>query len=212
MLVGLAWFDERPPPMEQVTLRVGGLPLMDRGTEWPSCVSCASPMLFRAQLPLAVSGLVGLDDDRVVLVFECHDDWRGEPCSEGVALIARGQVAPRSPPDGFLTHPVVIDPRGGIIVPFEDDTPGTHRTTLPGLDSLTGPLEGHRLLGLLGGAAPGSRDGSVVCDCGRCARTVVRLLGSDVPTDAGVWLGPTSVQACLRCNEANVHRMIVATA
>ncbi|MFW5925851.1 MAG: hypothetical protein ACOCV4_06770 [Myxococcota bacterium] len=198
--------------MEQVTLRVGGLPLMDRGTEWPSCGWCASPMLFRAQLPLAVSGLVGLDDERVVLVFECHDDWRGEPCSEGIALIARGPVAPRSPPEGYLTHPVVIDPRGGVIVPFEDDTPGTHRTTLPALDSLAGSMDGGRLLGLLGGPAPGSRDPSVLCDCGRCTRTVVRLLGSDLPREGGVWLGPTSVQACLHCNKGDVLRMLVATA
>lgn len=213
--MGIAWFDEQPPPMDEVTLRAGGLPLMGPTTSWPACRTCDAPMIFRAQLPLAISGLVRHDDDRVVLVFECHQ-WTGrEPCAQGAVVVSRGQVTPRRPPlqgasaaDGFS----VLAPRGGRLVPFDDGVPGTHRTTLPPLESLAGTPRHGRLLGLLGGTTPGSIDGSTLCGCGRPTRTVVRLLGSDEPVRPQVCLGPALVQLCLQCNVGRVHRIVLPCA
>lgn len=210
--VGIAWFDEQPPPMDEVTLRSGGLPLMGPATSWPSCTTCGVPMLFRAQLPLAISGLARHDDDRVVLVFECHAWANGQPCAQGKVVVARGEVAPRLPPslNGTSgTHEfAVLAPRGGKLVPFDDAIPGTHRTTLPPLESLEGTPRHGRLLGLLGGTTPGSIDGATLCGCGRPTRTVMRLLALDEPVRPRVCLGPALVQLCLRCDVGRVHRMV----
>lgn len=211
LIVGIAWFDERPPPMSEVTLRTGGLPLMGPATPWPTCGSCGLPMVFRAQLPLAVSGLVGFDDDRCVLVFECHQGSHGTPCTEGAVLVAGGDVVPREPPSSHLPigRPPVLAPRGGKLVPFDEGVPGTVATTLPPLETLArAPVHG-RLLGVLGGPTPGSVDPSCLCDCGRPMRTVVRLLAMDPPPAPHVHLGPTLVHACLRCNVGRTHRMVV---
>jgi hypothetical protein len=273
--VGIAWFDERPPPMEEVTLRTGGLPLMQADTPWPTCPLCARAMLFRAQLPLAVSGLVGFDDGRVVLVFECHDRLEGERCSEGAVVFAEGHLEPREPPtsDAYrvtVTHlgddpdrvhrlvdriglpwaqegdrpptapfdllwsappsiaeqtarevegaggtvevwpspPTVTAPVGGKLVPFDDDVPWAHRTTLPPLRALATTAAHGRLLGLLGGFSPGARDSTAPCGCGRRRRTVVRLVAVDPESPSGVVLGPTTVQACLRCGTGTTLRSL----
>ena len=79
--MGIAWFDDSPPPMEEPALRTGGLPLMPEGASWPDCPRCELPMLFRAQLPLAVTSLVAPNDQRMLLLFECHAvDEQGCTC------------------------------------------------------------------------------------------------------------------------------------
>jgi hypothetical protein len=267
--VGIAWFDELPPPMEEVALRIGGLPLMRRDTPWPECPLCAQPMLFRAQLPLAVSGLTRFDDERVVLVFECHSRSEGQSCSEGAVVVTGGPLEPIQPPTsrsyrvtvtdlgprpdqvrdlmGRITQPppgpepvpcelledappsiteeaarviedaggavevwpsppTVIAPLGGRLVPFDDDVPGTFRTTLPPLQKLAVDSHQGRLLGLLGGTSPGGRDGAQLCGCGGPTRTVVRLVCVEGVLPANVSLGPATVQVCLRCDVGKLLR------
>lgn len=200
--------------MEEATLRMGGLPLMGASPPWPGCPLCDRPMLFRVQLPLAVSGLVGFDDDRVVLLFECHAWRHGEECTQSEVLVARGGLSPRDPPRRATSDgPPVMPARGGVLVPFDDDLPGVPRTTLPPLESLAGGSDAGRLLGLLGGTTPGSRDPSTLCACGSPTRTVIRLLATDDPEQsAGVFLGPTMVQLCLQCDAGRAHRMTVPRA
>jgi hypothetical protein len=89
------------------TLRTGGLPLLGERDDWPSCPRCDLPMLFRAQLPLAATSLVAFDDDRMLLVFECHARSGGSMCDEGAVLIAGGDLVPRQAP-GTAAYDVIV--------------------------------------------------------------------------------------------------------
>lgn len=271
--MGIAWFDEAPPPMEEPALRTGGAPLLPEGEAWPTCPRCEMPMLFRAQLPLALTGLVGFDDDRLVSVFECHARLDAEPCEEGAVIVrSAAQLKPRMAPDtqGFtivlhelgsrpgpvlrtvasiadaeqtiddadlpavilwgappsianetvraiadqggraelLPHPPTQLARcvGGKLVPYDDDVPGTHRTTLPPLRELVGSQETGMMRGLFGGNFPGDTQGIAPCTCGRNRKTVVRLFAHRDRDPSGAHLGPASVQVCLRCGSGNLLR------
>ena len=57
--MGIAWFDVEGNPEPAVNgLRTGGQPALPADTPWPRCPISDLPMLFRAQLPLAATGLV----------------------------------------------------------------------------------------------------------------------------------------------------------
>lgn len=110
--MGIAWFDDVPPPMEEPALRTGGLPLMAEGDSWPDCPRCELPMLFRAQLPLAVTSLVAPDDPRLLLLFECHAvDEEGCTCdgSEVRIVDASRKLAPLEPPAACAFDVMLLD-------------------------------------------------------------------------------------------------------
>jgi hypothetical protein len=45
-------------------------------------------MLFRAQIPLALTSLVPAVDKRLLVIFECHAGYLGMPCNSGAIVIA----------------------------------------------------------------------------------------------------------------------------
>lgn len=287
--MGIAWFDDEPPPMEEPTLRIGGIPLLASDQTWPICSRCGLPMLFRAQVPMALTSLVSPFDDRLLLFFECHANFGRKPCDSGTLVFASGVVAPRTAPEchsfdvvlisygtdfkrvsevidslrgcsdeddsGRLTSlfprkaaasgdrsktPTVVlnnvpssigfqaihtlselgaivelfpsspttlpDIRGGKLVPFDDGTPGARRTSLPGISKIESDYGARLIRGLIGGTAPGYRDHSFTCSCGRRTRTAVRLL-----PDASVRtinLGPAIAQVCLHCSTGSLFRKV----
>jgi hypothetical protein len=93
--MGIAWFDDEAPLMEEQTLRVGGLPLLSAEQEWPVCTRCGITMLFRAQIPLVLTSLVPPSDKRLLLIFECHAGYLGSPCNSGAVCITGDDVAIR---------------------------------------------------------------------------------------------------------------------
>ncbi len=97
--MGIAWFDDEPPPMEEPTLRIGGIPLLTSDQTWPICSRCGLPMLFRAQVPMALTSLVSPFDDRLLLFFECHANLHRKPCDSGSLVVANGPVSPRTAPE-----------------------------------------------------------------------------------------------------------------
>jgi len=109
--MGIAWFDDDPPPMEVAALRTGGLPLLTDDEPWPSCPQCEVPMLFRAQVPLALTSLVACDDERLILLFECHHTTERGPCDVGSVVVTRGAVAPKPAPSA-TTFDVAITALG----------------------------------------------------------------------------------------------------
>jgi len=65
-------------------------------------------MLFRAQLPLAATGLVSPDDDRLVLIFESHgSDSLGATSTGGMVEVVRGSLSPRSAPP-VSAHDLIV--------------------------------------------------------------------------------------------------------
>ena len=112
--MGIAWFDESCPPPEGPCLRTGGLPLMAKGTPWPTCPRCELPMLFRAQVPLACTYLVSFDDPRLLLVFECHaPPGPGElPCTMGTILWSEGDDLEARPPPATDVFDVTLQSTG----------------------------------------------------------------------------------------------------
>lgn len=264
--------------MADRALRTGGLPLLPSGAAWPTCGRCGMPMLFRAQVPLAVTSLVGVDDPRLLAVFECYAEGEHGPCDGGAVLVVDQEdveiaeaPAPeahdvvlldlgRSPSrvwevienlvsdsresvDDLAPPPVTLVPAsplsiaeqvvsvveevggvavlrptpvtrlravwGGRLVPFEDGFPGTRRTTLPPLSNIMKAQGRPRVMrGLFGGMTPGYRDHPTPCTCGRPTRTAVRLLGQRKPDETGVRLGPATVQVCLPCSRATLHRVL----
>jgi hypothetical protein len=187
--------------MEQARLRTGGLPLMDPEVEWPSCPHCQGPMLFRAQLPLHVTCLVPWDDTRLVLVFECHDVQAGTGCDEGRVVVTSGSGLPRAPPATFSLggqppH-LVLQARGGMLVPLEDGCEGPAATS-PELD-VTGEEPSDRpVRGVLEPPPAGRID----CGCVRPRATTIQLF----PHTDGISLGWTTVRLCLRCHGSQLQR------
>ena len=96
--MGIAWFDDVAPPAEDRALRVGGLPMLPQDQPWPVCPRCDLPLLFRAQVPLALTSLVAFDDDRLLLLFECHAFRQDGPCDGSAVIISSGPTVPRPPP------------------------------------------------------------------------------------------------------------------
>jgi|GEM_PF-5680484 len=96
--MGIAWFDGGSVAMDAVELRSGGLPLLAENDVWPSCPRCDAPLLFRAQIPLAMTSLVGPLDERMMSLFECHAETEGTHCDGTLALLTSGERAPRQPP------------------------------------------------------------------------------------------------------------------
>lgn len=119
--MGIAWFDDGDLAVEDGNLRLGGLPWLGETQGWPRCVECGVPMLFRGQIPLALTSLVGPSDGRLLSIFECHAQlrWRspatglddGGSCLEGSVVVTRGSHVLRHPPapDRF---DVVLDALG----------------------------------------------------------------------------------------------------
>lgn len=105
--MGLAWFDEDTDPLAPSSLHTGGLPQLG-DHPWPECPRCGVPMLFRAQLPLGVTSLVGPDDDRLVLVFECHAQDRAGVCGAGEVIVTTTDATPATPP-AVRTFNVVVE-------------------------------------------------------------------------------------------------------
>jgi hypothetical protein len=97
--MGIAWLDDDPPPMAEPALRVGGVPLLSSEQTWPNCPRCGLPMLFRAQIPLALTSLVSPYDERLLLFFECHSNVRRTACNGGALVITKGVGSPREAPE-----------------------------------------------------------------------------------------------------------------
>jgi hypothetical protein len=108
--MGIAWFDDEPPPPTARELRTGGLPLLPPRLEWPACPRCSLPLLFRAQVPLVLTSLAPFDDERLVLVFECHAETDSGACSGGAALVVQGELEQRTPPPAPLCDVVIVSP------------------------------------------------------------------------------------------------------
>jgi hypothetical protein len=53
-------------------------------------------MLFRAQIPMALTSLVPAADKRLLLIFECHAGYLGTPCNSGTVVITGDETAPRT--------------------------------------------------------------------------------------------------------------------
>jgi hypothetical protein len=134
--MGLAWLDYGAPRMDEVALRTGGLPLMPAGAEWPECPACGLPLLFRAQVPLAMTSLVPFDDDRLLLLFECHAVHDDGACDGTHAVIVSGALRPREAPPP-TTCDVVLRDEGehplsvARILRAIDGNRGTGRMVLP---------------------------------------------------------------------------------
>lgn len=110
--MGIAWLDaDASPPMDAPVLRTGGLPLLGENQPWPECARCEVPMLFRAQIPLGITSLAAPDDDRLLLVFECHAETEHGPCDAGTILLSTGIRGPRAAPV-LRQFDVVIDDLG----------------------------------------------------------------------------------------------------
>ena len=109
--MGIAWFDGGSVAMESVELRSGGLPLLAETDLWPACPRCDAPLLFRAQIPLAMTSLVGPLDERTMSLFECHAETEGAHCDGTLALLASGDRAPRQPPTP-LAFDVLLEDAG----------------------------------------------------------------------------------------------------
>lgn len=109
--MGIAWFDDDDVSIDEAALRLGGLPLLASHQEWPRCIECQVPMLFRGQIPLALTSLVGPSDDRLLAIFECHVRVPGGSCLEGAVVVARAHSGLRQAPaaDRF---DVVLDTLG----------------------------------------------------------------------------------------------------
>lgn len=110
--MGLAWVDDGPADEGEPDLRFGGRPLLLEAMEWPCCPLTGAPMLFRGQVPLALTALASFDDDRLISMFECQGERSAGGCAQGcgVALVLDGSAAVlRDPPasagfDVLLTH------------------------------------------------------------------------------------------------------------
>lgn len=209
--MGLAWFDGDSVGTGAAELRSGGLPSLPDDAPWPACPSCHAPLLFRAQIPLAVTTVVGPYDERTLLLFECHAAPHGEPCDGALALVATGDRAPREPPssrtrdvhDGRVP-PTPLASHAGLLVAFEDGAPGSPPMTSPSRAAFVPDTSGHRMRGFLGGATAGSRDHSLLCECGEATRTVARLLGAP---EGEVDLSPSVAQLCLGCGRVYYRRV-----
>jgi hypothetical protein len=160
-------------------------------------------MLFRAQVPLTATFLAGADDDRLVLVFECHTS---ESCREGQATVVRGPaLATRPPPEG--SGPVVHGPpRGGELAPLAAIAPAIPFDPRAPADDVAAELadSGGELRAVLG-PSPRSPCGA----CGRNAHAAVRFVSREAyacDVEPAPLLGPTTVHICPRCDMAWVER------
>jgi len=68
-------------------------------------------MLFRGQVPLALTSLVGPSDDRWLSVFECHARAEGGACLQGAVLVSGGACVLREAPSA-TQFDVVLDEFG----------------------------------------------------------------------------------------------------
>jgi hypothetical protein len=107
--MGIAWFDAKGDSEPEVNgLRTGGKPALPPHTPWPRCPVTDLPMLFRAQLPLASTGLVTPDDERLLAVFESYTDLgSGIRGTDGVGIVTRSTEHELLPPP-TSAHDVVI--------------------------------------------------------------------------------------------------------
>lgn len=205
--MGLAWVDDLPPDSTEPALRSGGLPLLPVAARWPACPVCGLALLFRAQVPLALTSLVPFDDPRLLLVFECyavHDDGA---CAGAAALLVAEPLIPRLAPASERSPTVLGRVYGGRLVPFDDGPEAAFRTTLPPLDRVARRREAGGLRGLLGGSFPGCRDEVAPCRCSRPTRTAVRLLAArERDPESGITLREAVAQVCLPCRIATVRR------
>lgn len=96
--MGIAWFDDEAPPISEPVLRIGGIPILTPDQTWPICMRCGVPMLFRAQIPLALTSLVSPYDNRLLHFFECHAHLDNSICDFGTLLISEGTGTPREAP------------------------------------------------------------------------------------------------------------------
>lgn len=110
--MGIAWFDADQVSEDSPALRTGGLPLLEAGQRWPSCPRCDMPMLFRAQVPLALTSLVPSSDTRLLLVFECHAYLEGRACDEGTVLVSDAATGEPCAPPAQVSFDLVLEGLG----------------------------------------------------------------------------------------------------
>ena len=102
-------------------------------------------MLFRAQVPLALTSLVSFADSRVLSVFECHATHDTGPCDGAAAYLLADPLelreAPRSATrDVILTETGSHPDRVGRIVDAVDGYGGLGRMVLPAVILRIAPL------------------------------------------------------------------------
>ena len=127
--MGIAWVDDGATDEQELDLRWGGRPLLPQSQPWPTCPDAGTPMLFRGQIPLALTSLASPLDDRMLAVFECHHhvaERSTSPCHHGAVLILPGSgLALRDPPRVASYDVVLSDP---------GDQPQALQQTLSALD------------------------------------------------------------------------------
>ena len=143
--MGLAWIEDAAPPPAEPALRHGGLPLLPRSVRWPTCPACDLEMLFRAQVPLALTSLVSFADSRLLSVFECHATHDTGPCDGAAALLLRDPLEVRDAPRSITRDVIVTDtgehPEQVLrIVDAVDGYRGLGRIALPAVILRSAPL------------------------------------------------------------------------
>lgn len=177
--MGIAWFDDVDLSPDEASLRLGGLPLLGEHQAWPSCLDCSVPMLFRGQIPLALTSLVGPSDGRVLAIFECHARVHGSSCLEGAVVVTRGTCAPREAPLPNRFD-VVLDALG----PDEDSVQRVMEAFGDQFDSandnhgLDDPLSAHTVLPRMQSQPPIVMMANVTDEIGHSALSMVEQLGA----------------------------------
>lgn len=69
-------------------------------------------MLFRAQVPLALTSLVPSRDTRLLLVFECHARLEGRACNEGTVLVSDAAAGKPCTPPPLESFDLVVEALG----------------------------------------------------------------------------------------------------
>ena len=101
-------------PTSQLATRIGGMPNVPSGFEWPICKACNGPMQFLAQVGLAETDIENLAErQQLLLLFQCQnepgmcDEWDPDGGGNSAVLVPQGGTEAPTPPAGPTTLPSV---------------------------------------------------------------------------------------------------------